>query len=441
VTRRFTFNAIISLYAILFIAALIGLALGGCQPTPGKPALPPTMGQPSDHTAGVAIATPARITPAPAQRIPTVMPHLIPAAAPDDPRFPTLADLWAGRAHFAVDVDDTGLPMGESDTLVLSNGARWSYLHASDRSAGVRDQCGDPVAFPGCVVIYESDDGGLSFTLPAPPTCLIACDQCPCTAETDHIVQQQYPRVTVAEGRVWMVYEYLGRVMLRTSRDGLTWSAPEHVADSVVWHLWYADCPAEERIGVHPFAPFDYECLRGGPPGIFVEDGVVYVFMAQGQNPGAMGCFTRAVADEAGVFMPCVHNPLFVGAATYGPSDRADAAANPYFDFRTVSSAEVQRLGEGENRRYYLLYEGVRGPAAGDPGDTQFGLGLARSRTDQIDGPWEKYPGNPILVDTPGNIGLGHADVVVREGRTYLYTSLDGVTRSRLALIWNAAPK
>ena len=84
--------------------------------------------------------------------------------------------------------------------------------------------------------------------------------------------------------------------------------------------------------------------------------------------------------------------------------------------------------------RYYMLYEGVRGPGEGDPGDTQFGLGLARSLTPAIDGPWEKYPGNPLLVDLPGNIGLGHADLVTLRGRTYLYTSLDGVTRSRLVL-------
>lgn len=175
-----------------------------------------------------------------------------------------------------------------------------------------------------------------------------------------------------------------------------------------------------------------------GPPGIFVEDGVVYVFMAQGQNPGAMGCFKRPVDDADADFEPCGYNPLFVGAASYGPRARTDAAANPFFDFRTISSAELQRLGEGTERRYYMLYEGVRGPAEGDPGDTQFGLGLARSLTDQIDGPWEKYPNNPLLVDLPGNIGLGHADLAVLDGRTYLYTSLDGVMRSRLVLIWDA---
>lgn len=414
------------------------MALGACRPTPGKPALPPTAGHLPSDAIGAPVMALARVTPLPTPGSSTGAPHLIPEAAPTDPSFPTLADLWAGRAQFAVDVEETGLPMGESDTLVMSNGALWSYVHASDRAAGVRDRCGAPVAFPGCVVIYASDDGGLSFTLPAPPTCLIECQQCPCDAETDHVVQQQYPRVVFAEGRAWMVYEYLGRVMLRTSPDGRVWSAPERVADSLVWHLWYADCPAEERIGAHPFVQFNYECLRGGPPGIFVEAGIIYVFMAQGQNPGALGCFKRAVKDEGGRFIPCAHNPLFVGAAHYGPQDITTAAVNPFFDFRTISSAEIQRLGEGEAQRYYLLYEGVRGPASGDPGDTQFGLGLARSLTDQIDGPWEKYPGNPILVDMPGNIGLGHADIVVRDGRTYLYTSLDGVTRSRLVLIWDA---
>ena len=86
--------------------------------------------------------------------------------------------------------------------------------------------------------------------------------------------------------------------------------------------------------------------------------------------------------------------------------------------------------------RYYVLYEGIRGPAAGDPGDSQFGLGLARSRAGRIDGPWDKYPGNPILQDLPGNIGLGHADLLVVDGQTRLYTSLDGATRSRLVLRW-----
>jgi beta-xylosidase len=111
-------------------------------------------------------------------------------------------------------------------------------------------------------------------------------------------------------------------------------------------------------------------------------------------------------------------------------------AANRYFDFRTISSAEVVQIGD----RTYMLYEGIRGPGPGDAGDSQFGLGLARSQTDRIDGPWEKYPGNPLLVDLPGNIGLGHADLVVVEGQTILYTALVRDRRSRLALVWKTGP-
>jgi hypothetical protein len=118
-----------------------------------------------------------------------------------------LSDLWDGRAHFVVEVAATGLPMGESDTLLMPNGARWSYVHASDRSAGVVDQCGAPVAFPGCVVIYRSEDG-ITFHHDNPPVCQIACNQCPCTAEDDHIIQQQYPRVVKHNGHYWMVYEF-----------------------------------------------------------------------------------------------------------------------------------------------------------------------------------------------------------------------------------------
>ena len=116
----------------------------------------------------------------------------------------------------------------------------------------------------------------------------------------------------------------------------------------------------------------------------------------------------------------------------YGPLEDKGAHTNPYFDFRTISSADVLRIED----RVYMLYEGVRGPGPGDPGDRQFGLGLARSLTEQIDGPWERYPGNPILVDLPGNVGVGHGYLVVIRGQTVLYTSLDGQTRSRLVLVW-----
>lgn len=426
----------------LFLGAVLLAAialLAACRPTPGKPPLPVTAGQPSPERIGTARSPLPRVTPASvalAAATASTSLSLIPERSPEIGVHPTLADFWDGRARFAVDMEETGLPMGESESVVLSNGELWSYVHASQRSAGVVDSCGAPVDFPGCVVIYRSVDGGRSFALPDAPVCLIPCRQCPCAADVDHMVQQQYPRVYFDGERMWMAYEYLGRVMLRTSMDGLAWSAPEHVAESVIWNLWYRDCPAEERIGRHPFAPFNYECLRGAPPGVIVADGTVYVFLAQGQNPGAMGCFKRAADAPDVPFVACDANPFFVGAATYGPLDETGAFANPYFDFRTISSAEVQALGDGEGRRYYMLYEGVRGPAAGDPGDTQFGLGLARSLTNRLDGPWEKYPDNPLLVDLPGNIGLGHADLIVLDGRTYLYTSLDGVARSRLLLVW-----
>ncbi len=81
--------------------------------------------------------------------------------------------------------------------------------------------------------------------------------------------------------------------------------------------------------------------------------------------------------------------------------------------------------------------EGVRRRGPGDPGDTQFGLGLARSMRGAIDGPWEKYSGNAIIGTFPGNIGLGHSDVVVTGGTTDLFASLDGIVRSRLVLQWN----
>jgi hypothetical protein len=345
---------------------------------------------------------------------------------------PTLADFWDGRAAFVVDVVDTGLPMGESDTLVMRNGELWAYVHASAQSANVVDQCGDPVPFPGCVVVYRSYDGGRSFQLEAAPRCQFPCAACPCESERDHIDQQQYPRLAYNGAQLFMVYEYRGRARLRRSLDGITWTPMEKVADSGIWKLWLRGCRPEERIGEHPYVPYNYECLAGGPPGIYAEDGRIYVFVALGQNPSSMGCYVGSATQPAETFQRCAHNPLFTGASTYGPATVKDQTANPHFDFRTISSAEVQKVGD----RYYMLYEGVRGPAPNDPGDSQFGLGLARSLTARIDGPWETYPHNPILVNLPGNVGLGHADVIVLEGQTFLYTSLDGARRSRLMLQW-----
>jgi hypothetical protein len=390
---------------------------------------------------------------------------------PQDISGPTLADFWAGTAGFQLDIADTGLPMGESETLLAPNDRDlWSYVHASYPSLGVVDQCGDPVEFPGCMVIFASEDGGASFrpqTLTQDgslnyagtesPTgeliCHIPCRACPCNSQRDHIDQQQYPRVkryplpAVETGAVgadtWlMVYEYRGNVFLRRAGDGLHWSAAEEVPLTGIWRDWLMPCPRDAAIGAHPHTPHQYDCLVGSPPGLYIDDAdagasfdalpEVYVFVGLGQNPGAMGCYRGPLHAPATHYRHCDHNPLFVGAADYGPLDDSGPAANPYFDFRTISSAEVIKI----DAEYYMLYEGVRGPDAGAAGDTQFALGLARTTAGHIDGPWETYPGNPILVDMPGNVGLGHADLLVLDGVTYLYTSLDDEQRSRLVLVW-----
>lgn len=346
---------------------------------------------------------------------------------------PTLADYWDGRADFIVDVNVTGLPMGESDTIMMGNGELWSYVHASDRSIGTVDRCGDPVEFPGCVVIYRSTDDGTTFAHDAAPTCQFDCNQCPCTSQFDHTEQQQYPRVAFDGERLNLVYEYKGMVMYRSSVDGELWSHPELVPLSGMWDLDFMACtPDGSEINEHPFTPKPSDCLMGGPPGIYAEDGLLYVFVGMGQNPSAMACFVGPANGSVAEMKYCETTPLFRGAETYGPLDTVGTEARPHFDFRTISSADVQKVGD----RYYMLYEGVRGPAKDDPGDTQFTLGLARTTTDQIDGPWETFAANPILVEVPGNIGVGHADIVVMDGATYLYTSLDGETRSRMKLEW-----
>ena len=344
---------------------------------------------------------------------------------------PSLADFWDGEATFRVDIVDTGLPMGESETIQVRSGELWSYVHASDRSAGVVDQCGAPVEFPGCTVIYSSQDGGESFSLQN-PVCQFECTRCPCTDDADHTRQQQYPRVAYDGERLHLVYEFGAMVMHRSSSDGLSWDPWAQIPWTGVWEPEHRECTGQAQTNEHPFVLDFYDCLVGGPPGAAVDGSILYVFLALGQNPGAMGCYFGHTDGEISALQTCRSNPLFVGNPDYGPLEEKGPATNPHFSFRTISSAEVVKIGD----YFYMLFEGVRGPGPGDPGDTQFALGLARSQANQIDAPWDLYPDNPILVDLPGNIGLGHADLIVLGGKTYLYTSLDGIKRSRLVLEW-----
>jgi hypothetical protein len=417
--------------------ALFGalLLVAACRPAPGKPALPATAGQPltaATPRPTLALATPAAPPPLLLDAAPALVVQPPPAAGQ-----PTLADFWAGRARFVVDVADTGLPMGESDTVAMSNGELWSFVHASDRSAGVVDSCGAAVEFPGCLVIYRSVDGGVTFTLPgSPPVCQIPCRQCPCP-EDEHVRQQQYPRVFFDGDLLTLVYEYLGRVMVRRSPDTATWTPAEHMADTTIWHLWFRDCVAAERIGRHPFAPFDYECLAGGPPGLYIEGDTLFVFTALGQNPSAMGCFFAA-ADGIRAGVPplraqpalCRRGQLRAGGRHRRGGQRALRLSHDQF-------GGGRQGGRGRGRPLLHALRRGAGSRAGRPGRyaVRGGAG-ALADGSSIDGPWEKFPGNPLLVDLPGNIGLGHADLVVIDGRTYLYTALDGVTRSRLALEW-----
>jgi hypothetical protein len=145
-----------------------------------------------------------------------------------------------------------------------------------------------------------------------------------------------------------------------------------------------------------------------------------------------MGCFVGNKHEGAAGLRPCKSNPLFSAADEYGPLDAVGAEANPYFDFRTISSAEVVRLG----RTYYMAYEGTRGPTSHRVREDQFALGFARSTSSTIDGPWEKYPGNPVIADLGDNWGIGHADIVIAGGVTYMYSSTSPTTRGRYVLVY-----
>jgi hypothetical protein len=90
------------------------------------------------------------------------------------------------------------------------------------------------------------------------------------------------------------------------------------------------------------------------------------------------------------------------------------------------------RVGE----YYYMAFEGIRGPMLGSQGDAQFGLGFAR--TDRLDSKWAAHPYNPVLGDVAYNWGVGHADLVIADGVTYMYTASPDMKRARYVLRWVA---
>jgi hypothetical protein len=80
-----------------------------------------------------------------------------------------------------------------------------------------------------------------------------------------------------------------------------------------------------------------------------------------------------------------------------------------------------------------MAYEGVRGPSTSTLGrDDQFGLGLARSQ--HLDDKWEVFPGNPILGGLMDNWGIGHADLLVVDGVTVMYTGTPEQVRGQYVL-------
>ena len=59
-----------------------------------------------------------------------------------------------------------------------------------------------------------------------------------------------------------------------------------------------------------------------------------------------MGCYVGNRYNGAHGLGKCGSNPLFGADLGYGPVELLGAEANPYFDFRTISSADVVRVGD-----------------------------------------------------------------------------------------------
>ena len=346
---------------------------------------------------------------------------------------PKLIDFWEGRADWVVDIYDVGLPIGESDTIAMDDGSYWSYLHASDMYGGVVDQCGEAVEFPGCTTLWTSEDGGESFFI-TNPVCLMPCGACPCDDQRDHITAQQYPRVVRAEDGIWyMAYEWHAQTILRQSRDGISWSEFEYLdIPNGVWPRSAAECDSLEDIGEHPNIRGEGDvCLQGGPPGIYVEGDMLYVFVMAGSAPSHMRCYKGNRFGDLGELQQCDTDPLFAGATEYGDLALSGEEAEAYWDFRYISSAEIVHEGD----YYYMAYEGIRGPSELEFGrDNQFGLGFARATS--LDSQWETYHDNPAVMGLVDNWGIGHADLIVIDGVLYMYSATSQETRGRYRLEW-----
>ena len=423
----------------LLLSLLLATAwlITACSPTTETAVTPPPVNTLPATTAPTATAVATNtviLAPATPTAVATTAPTATPILGyypPSGRQFATLDEFWNGQAEWVMDVPVTGLPIGESDTVRMGEYEFWSYLHASDQSAGVVDQCGDPVPFPGCTTIWKSRDAGRTFTL-EDPTCIWECDSCPCTNERDHIEQQQYPRVFITEDETWyLVYEFGANTFMRVSSDGVNWSQQEYIPGSGIWYYWFRSCTPSEEVGEHPniFREFEWDCLAGGPPGIYIEGDEMYVFVALGKAPSHMGCFVGDRLLGPASFRKCETEPLFSAELGYGPVDVFGEDANPYFEYRTISSADVVKVGD----YYYMIYEGVRGPSNPDVVDDQFALGLARSQ--KLDAPWERYSDNPIILDLPGNVGVGHGDLIIVDDATYIYTANEDGIRSRYVLV------
>ena len=346
---------------------------------------------------------------------------------------PTLNDFWNGDAEWLVDIYDVGLPVGESDTIIMPDGSFRSYLHGSDRSAGIIDQCGMPAEFPGCLTLWTGNENGESFSLDV-PVCLMPCGSCPCDDVNDHILAQQYPRVAVADDGIWyMVYEWHAQVIVRTSEDGLVWSDWDYLETPAgTWQSSYAPCSDIESIGEHPNIRGQADdCILGAPPGLYIEGDMLYVFVMAGSAPAHMRCYKGNRHGDLANLQLCDTDPLFTGSETYGDVNLTGDEAAAFWDFRYNSSADVIQSGD----YYYMAYEGIRGPSELEFGrDNQFGLGFARATA--LDSEWETLERNPVVMGLVDNWGIGHADLLVIDGVTYMYSATSQITRGRYRLEW-----
>ncbi len=306
---------------------------------------------------------------------------------------PTLADVWAGRAHYVVDERFSPPPelRGHVETATGRLGDTY-FMYYRSFTAG-------PAVLQISVATSTDGDRFTTHNGNQPVLRLGA-------PGASDALSLYAPSVIAHDGKLWMVYEGLP--------DG---SRPQAVSAA-----WSSDGISWTKLGPVLQHADGWEAAGIGTPSLHWFNNQFYVFYHGFTGVDTRGCFGRGFAS----------GPQLTALTKHGPPV---LTADPAQLFLERGPGRGDILEEGG--WYYMVLEGLAGSAHCGP--ARDGWGLARSR-DLIT--WEYFSRNPIAWDPEGGCGedmpswqrIGDRNLVV-----VTKPSADGVRRYKP--VWNACGK